>query len=96
MTHALNLVHVLSHGSSRKGHSESLGISDHLCPSLYGRDQMGRNPFKGRNPVQILARVIFVSWFLSASYFDIFQSFLVFFAQKRKVGGGAGVGIGAH
>ena len=75
---ALNLPHVLSRGSSsasQKGHSESLRIPDHLSPSLSGRDQMGHDPFKCRNPFQILARVIFVSCALasaiSASYFDI-------------------------
>ena len=66
----LTCCHVAQDQAVKKGHSESLRISDHIFPSLAGRDQMGHDPFKSRNPVQISAQVIFVSWFLSVSIFQ--------------------------
>ena len=59
---------------SQMGHSESLRISDHLSPSLSGPLKWSGVLSNAEIPVQILARVIFVSCALasaiSASYFD--------------------------
>ena len=67
---------------SQKGHRESLRISDHLSP-LLRPTQMEWCPFKCRNPVQILAGVIFISCGLasaiSSSNFDKNTRKILFF-----------------
>ena len=51
--------------------------------SLSGCDQMGHDPFKSRDSVQIFGTGVFVSWFLSASYFDMVAEHCLWFGETN-------------